>query len=171
MAEIIDISTVDIDFQKGVCAVCKKKKVERWCDFVTKYQHTIFFFRKWQDFKESNTYGTQHQQCNLPMCEDCATEQTGDMHLCPHHQALMDKAEQPDDYLKMRQQREFLKIYEDLKASVKPLEGEPMNDSRFYHQVQEIAQRNDVLEHENKRLEKRLAELEREIASGQMRLF
>lgn len=170
MAEIIEISTADIDFQKGVCAVCKKKPVARWCDFITKYQHTTFFFRKWQDFKDANTYGMQHQQCNLPMCEQCASEQTGDMHLCPHHQSLMDQVEQPNEYLKMRQQREVLQIYIDMKEP-KVLEGEPMQDNTFYYKVKEIAERNDQLERENKRLHKRLAELECEIASGQMRLF
>ena len=38
-------------------------------------------------------------------------------------------------------------------------------------QIKSYIERNDQLERENKQLQKRLAELERELASGQMRLF
>lgn len=172
MAEIIEISSSDIDFKKGVCAICRKNPVSRWCDFTTRYQQTTFFFRKYQYFKDANTYGVQNSQCNLPMCEDCATEQDGDMHLCSHHQNLMEQASQPNEYLSMRQQRESYEIAENILLS--PLEGEDMYDKDFYFKVQQVVEDNMQMEKEKDRLLKEIEHLKKEVTDyerGQMKLF
>ena len=172
MAKIFEISSSEIDFKKGVCAICKKNPVTRWCDFTTRYQQTTFFFRKYQDFKEANTYGVQNSQCNLPMCDDCATEQYGDMHLCPHHQYLMDQVSQPNEYLRMRQQRETYEIAANILLS--PLEGENMHDKDFYFKVQQVVEDNIQLSKDKVQLLKEIEQLKKEVnqyESGQMKLY
>lgn len=106
MGELIEASSSDIDFQKGVCAVCKKKQVARWCDYIIKYNHAITFFRRYQDFAEANRRGAMYQTCDLPMCADCAHNVSLDHDLCPHHKMLQDNARLPDEYQRQRQQRE-----------------------------------------------------------------
>lgn len=172
MAEIIEISSSDIDFKKGVCAICKKNPVVRWCDFTTKYRHNTIFFRRYQDFKDANTYGAQNAQCDLPMCEDCAAEQDGDMHLCPHHQSLMEQADQPDEYLRMRQKRESFEIADNIMRG--PFEGEDMHDKGFYFKVQNVAEENARLLKEKTQLLKEIKNLKKEVSDyeyGQMKLF
>lgn len=173
MTKVIEITSSDIDFKKGVCAICRKNPVSRWCDFTTRYQQTIFFFRNFQDFKEANTYGAQNTQCNLPMCENCSIEQVGDMHLCPHHQNLMELADQPNEYLRMRQQRETYEIDANFLLS-QPLEGEVMDDKDFYFKVQKVVEDNMQHAKEKSQLLKEIEHLKKKIAdyeSGQMMLF
>lgn len=172
MAEIIEISSSEIDFQKGVCAVCRKRPVTKWCDFTIKYAHSTIFFRRYQDFKDANTYGAQNTQCDLPMCEECAVEQHGDMHLCPHHQSLIEQAELPTEYLRMRQKRE--KYENHMNVMLEQLEGEDMTSQHFYFKVKQIVDENESLQNTNKRLLKQIKELEKEISDyerGQMKLF
>ncbi|MEK5069798.1 hypothetical protein [Sporosarcina sp. FSL K6-1508] len=173
MAEIVEISSVDIDFKKGVCAICKKKPVARWCDFTIKYAHNTIFFRRYQDFKEANAYGAQNEQCNLPMCSDCAAEQDGDMHLCPHHQKLMGQVEQQEEYLRMRQKRETFEINMKI-MEPSSLDQEDMNGKGFYFKVKEVIDGNLELEKENERLKKEVKGLKSELEgfrNGQMSLF
>lgn len=114
MAEIIQASSAGIDFEKGVCAVCKKMQVNRWCDYIIKYENYITFFRKYEDFIEANRRGEQYVTCDLPMCSECAEEVSMDTHLCPHHYELQLQAQLPDEYQRMRQQREKCKIQMDI---------------------------------------------------------
>lgn len=158
MAKVIDVSSADIDFKKGVCAICKKNPVTRWCDFTTKYKQNTIFVRSYQDFKQANAYGAQNEQCNLPMCEDCAIQQVGDMHLCPHHQELMDQSEQTVEYLRMRQKRETIEI---LKSS--SLDQEDMHENDFYFKVKRIVDENSELKKENVRMKKKIASLKKEL--------
>lgn len=110
MDNLLNVSSAAIDFKKGVCAICKKKPVERWCDYIISYSHNLITFRDYKSWAEANTRGAQYETCDLPLCVDCAKKQDGDAHLCPHHHNLQIQAKLPDKYQQGRQAREKYKI-------------------------------------------------------------
>lgn len=91
-----------IDFEKGICAICKKNQVEHWCDFVMNYYNpgmmTIRSYPLFEKMNNQNLYST----CDLPMCNECANEVSNDRHLCEHHHLLMQQAELPNEYQRNR---------------------------------------------------------------------
>lgn len=96
--------------ENGICAICRKKPVERWCDYVTEYTNNITFFRNHKDFAKANQWGSDYQTCDLPMCIDCASEISLNRHFCTHHYKLHQLAELPNKYQKRRQAAEQRKI-------------------------------------------------------------
>ncbi|QJC52737.1 hypothetical protein HGI30_14985 [Paenibacillus albicereus] len=105
MADVIDSFG-----SNGICAVCKRNPVNRWCDYVVDYSNPLTFFRDYKDFIEANR-GDKYETCDLPICDKCATNVGKDRDLCPHHMGLHGKAQLPDEYQRQRQGRERAKIY------------------------------------------------------------
>ena len=105
-----EIISPSIDFEKGICSVCRKRVVNRWCDFIISYNNGPIFFRNYKDFVEINRRGAQYETCDLPMCEECVNTVSHDTHICPHHNKLLMDVDLPDEYQKQRQQREKSKI-------------------------------------------------------------
>ena len=93
----------------GICAVCKRNPVNRWCDYVMSYDNNITYFRQCKDFKDSNS-GNDYDTCDLPMCNKCAANVGRDRDMCPHHKMLFDKKELPDEYQRVRAAQERRKI-------------------------------------------------------------
>lgn len=95
--------------EHGICAVCRKRPVERWCDYIVSYDNSTVFTREYKSFIEINR-STQYETCDLPMCTECATNVSVDRDLCPHHMSLQRKVELPDQYQRRRQSQEKAKI-------------------------------------------------------------
>ena len=110
-----------IEFEKGICSVCKKRKVSKWCDYIVEYNHHVLFLRNYEDMIEANKRGADYKTCDLPICFECAKEVSMDTHLCPHHHNLHKQAELPDSYQRNRQKREQMKVMVD---SLRPSEAE-----------------------------------------------
>ena len=110
-----------IDFEKGICSVCKKSQVSKWCDYITEYNHFVLFLRNYEDMIEANRRGASYRTCDLPMCSNCAKEVSSDTHLCPHHHHLHKQVELPEKYQRSRQKREHMKIQME---SLRPSESE-----------------------------------------------
>lgn len=99
-----------INIGNGICSICKRKEVSRWCDYIIDYDNSILFVRSRQLFNEINRRGAKYQCCSLPMCEECAFSVGHDTDFCPHHFGLHRKSELPTTYQRKRQQEEILKI-------------------------------------------------------------
>ncbi|MEF3306657.1 hypothetical protein [Paenibacillus sp. GYB003] len=96
--------------ENGICAVCRRNPVNRWCDYIISYDNSIIFVKgSYQTFKEMNQ-GDKYETCDLPMCDKCANEVSIDRHLCPHHMKLHTQRHLPDAYQKKRQLEEKRKI-------------------------------------------------------------
>lgn len=175
MFEVVHGKEYGVDFTKGVCAICKKKKVSKWCDFTIAYKQNTVFLRDFEAFKAANEYGAQNEQCDLPMCEDCAAQQQGDMHLCPHHHELMKQAALPTDYLQMRQLREKQMIEREFAhGDGEVMQNSLMKDFMKHEQITQVMKENSRLQQqvqELKRSDKLLKEELADYRSGQMKLF
>ena len=106
----------DVDvFKKGLCAECGRKVVSRWCDYHIEYTNDTVFARsssidKAWEFARFNS-GRKNETCDLPICEDCATEIAHDVHFCTHHYGIYLKAKRmPTKKLKNRRVKEHSKI-------------------------------------------------------------
>jgi hypothetical protein len=100
----------------GICAVCKRNPVNRWCDFVMSYDNATIFLRDYKDFINVNE--KSYDTCDLPMCDKCAANVGRDRDMCPYHKGLFDKRKLPDEYQRIRASRERTKIaYEGLEVS------------------------------------------------------
>ncbi|MGG1670014.1 hypothetical protein ACIFOE_05055 [Paenibacillus sp. NRS-1783] len=86
----------------GICAVCRRDPVSRWCDYVVDYVNSVTFLRNYKDFVAVNN-GNDYTTCDLPMCDKCATSVGRDRDLCPHHMSLHRQTELPDQYQRRRQ--------------------------------------------------------------------
>lgn len=75
------------------CAICKKRKATRLCDYVIRYDHNITFFCDYSMLKKE-VEEIYHETCDLPLCEECART-VNKVDFCPHHYKLLDKAELP----------------------------------------------------------------------------
>ncbi|RKN86759.1 hypothetical protein [Paenibacillus ginsengarvi] len=96
--------------ENGICAVCRRNPVTRWCDFIIAYNNEFIWVKgSYKAFKEANS-GDKYETCDLPMCEKCANKVSRDRHLCPHHMKLHNQRELPDAYQKKRQHEEKRKI-------------------------------------------------------------
>lgn len=95
-----------INIKDGVCAVCRKKAVSRWCDFIIKYDNHLTFFRDRRMFNEANQHNADYETCDLPMCEDCSTNVSRDTDMCPHHNSLLHQIDLPDVRQRKRQVQE-----------------------------------------------------------------
>jgi len=98
--------------ENGICAVCRKRPVERWCDYVISYDNCVTFVRDYKSFIEINRT-TQYETCDLPMCTECATNVSISRDLCPHHMELHRKVELPDKYQRQRQAQEKAKMLQE----------------------------------------------------------
>lgn len=116
MKVVGEIISPKIDFEKGICSICRKKVVSRWCDFIIKYKNETIFIRDYKEFIEANRHGAQYETCDLPMCEECANTVSHDTHICPHHNELLKIVELPNEYQRQRQQREKSKILREVFA-------------------------------------------------------
>lgn len=94
----------------GICAICKRNPVNRWCDYVVGYDNNIIFLRGYKEFMDANG-GCNHSTCDLPMCDKCATNVSRERDFCPHHMSLHRKAELPDKYQRSRQTQAKMEIY------------------------------------------------------------
>jgi len=100
----------DVSFgENGICAVCRRNPVNRWCDYVISYDNYFIFLRDYKQFIAANQ-SNDYETCDLPMCEKCAKEVSIDRHLCPHHMKLHTQRHLPDAYQKKRQFEEKRKI-------------------------------------------------------------
>lgn len=97
----------------GVCAICKRRPVNRWCDYVISYETTTTFFRDYKDFVSANRQN-DYETCDLPMCETCATNGGRDRDLCPHHMGLHRTVKLPDEYQRRRQSQTKSEMYRDI---------------------------------------------------------
>lgn len=86
------------------CALCKKRKATKLCDYIVKYDNSIIFLRDHQMFKEVNSPGYKHETCDLPMCDECAKNVEHNVDFCPHHYKLHLQAELPE-HLQKHQRR------------------------------------------------------------------
>lgn len=98
--------------EHGICAVCRRRPVERWCDYIISYDNSIVFARDYKTFVDIN-HSTQYETCDLPMCKECANNVSIDRDLCPHHMKLHQNAKLPDEYQLQRQWQEKYKIFEE----------------------------------------------------------
>lgn len=94
--------------EHGICAVCRKRPVERWCDYVIGYDNHVTFMRDYKSFIEANR-PQQYETCDLPMCIECATNVGRDRDLCPHHMSLHRNVKLPVEYQRNRQAQEKAK--------------------------------------------------------------
>lgn len=94
----------------GICAVCKRNPVSRWCDYVVDYSNPVTFLRNYKDFVAVNS-GNGYQTCDLPMCSTCAASVGRDRDLCPHHMALHRQRELPSDYQRRRRTQARTEMY------------------------------------------------------------
>lgn len=109
MAEVIESFG-----SNGICAICKRNPVNRWCDYVVSYDTSTTFLRNYKDFIAVNG-AKDYETCDLPMCDKCATSVGRDRDLCPHHISLHRKIQLPDEYLRQRQIQERISIYREAK--------------------------------------------------------
>lgn len=93
----------------GVCAICRRNPVKRWCDYVVAYDNQIIFFRDYKDFVDANS-AISYETCDLPLCDKCATNVGRDRDLCPHHMSLHSQVKLPEEYQRLRQIREKQKM-------------------------------------------------------------
>lgn len=93
---------LEVDFELGLCAVCKKKPVTQFCDYILEYHNDIIFIRDRKLFNDINRRGEQYETCDLPMCRDCAKEISIDHDLCPYHYGLYLKRKLPDTHHRKR---------------------------------------------------------------------
>lgn len=98
--------------ENGICAVCRRRPVERWCDYVISYDNSVVFTRDYKSFVEINR-SNQYETCDLPMCKECAKNVSVDRDLCPHHMSLHQKVKLPDEYQRRRQTQEKRKMFEE----------------------------------------------------------
>lgn len=108
-----------INIKNGACAICRKKPVERWCDFIVKYDNHLTFFRDRKMFNEANQHNADYQTCDLPMCEDCAVNVSRDTDMCPHHNNLLNQVSLPDAHQRKRQTQERGRIASELLKGAK----------------------------------------------------
>lgn len=93
----------------GICAVCKRNPVNRWCDYIMEYDKPVYFCRDYKNHIAANS-GDSNTTCDLPMCDECASSVGTNKDLCPHHKSLFNKRELPNPYQKARAARERAKI-------------------------------------------------------------
>jgi|SRR5690554_1300528 len=93
------------------CALCKKRKATRLCDYIVRYDNSVIFFRDRQLFNKVNSPGYKNETCDLPMCEDCSKNVGHQLDFCPHHYNLHLQAELPKE-LQPYQWRAKVKMYE-----------------------------------------------------------
>lgn len=106
--------TIESFGENGICAVCKRKPVSKWCDYVTGYENSTLFLRNYKDFISANS-GNDYTTCDLPMCNSCATSVGRDRDLCPHHMSLHRQKELPNKYQRQRQMQEKVNVLGDNK--------------------------------------------------------
>lgn len=106
------MATIEAFGKDGICAVCKRNPVNRWCDYVMSYDNDVYFFRQYKDFKEANS-GDQYDTCDLPMCDKCASSVGRDRDMCPHHKLLFDRRALPDESQRKRAMLEKRKILQE----------------------------------------------------------
>lgn len=80
------------------CAVCRRNKATKLCDYVVDYL-PIIFMRDYFSFLEENQH--RYLTCDLPMCDNCAITYNG-FDFCPHHDELRKKAKLPDQLERAR---------------------------------------------------------------------
>lgn len=66
-----------------VCAVCERREVEKWCDYIVEYDRSIKFYRSRKSYNEQ--FKSMHTPCSLPMCKECAVSMGADLDMCPQH--------------------------------------------------------------------------------------
>lgn len=109
--------TVQAFGKDGICAVCKRNPVNRWCDYIMEYDKPTYFHRDYKTHLAINS-GDSNKTCDLPMCEQCAFNVGTDRDICPHHKTLYDKRELPDAYQRMRASNESAKISREVYGDV-----------------------------------------------------
>lgn len=108
-----------VDMTAGICGVCRKNPVSRWCDFIIKYDNHLTFFRDRGMFNESNQHNADYQTCDLPMCEDCAINVSRETDMCPHHNNLLNQVDLPNVHQRKRQGQEKGRIASELLKGAK----------------------------------------------------
>lgn len=94
------------------CALCKRRKGERLCDYIVDYT-SVIFYRSSNDFLGQE----RHTTCDLPMCTDCATKYNGH-DFCPHHKKIHEQVrKQPTEQLERARQQEQIRQLNEYKKS------------------------------------------------------
>ena len=96
----------DPELFANLCAICKKNKAEKLCDFVVAYINPCTF-RDYLQFKNQMV----HETCDLPMCEDCATNHIY-FDFCPYHEKLLLELQLPNESHRRAQMREKFTRFE-----------------------------------------------------------
>jgi len=93
------------------CAICRRRKATRLCDYVVEYRRNVIFVCGGTHKQAMEANRDLDDTCDLPLCDQCTNELNG-ADFCPHHFALLPLAKLPERLEQIRRKQKR-KLYED----------------------------------------------------------